>query len=233
MTIVVNDNLIPNFTAIAPICVGDTLAALPTTSTNGISGTWSPALNNQETTTYTFTPIEPQCATTSSLTIQVNQIEEPTGESFQLFFNNATIADIVISPTNVIWYSSLSDALSNINPLLSTTTLIFDTTYYAVNDNGECRSQPFAVYVNQYLGINTLDKSSLKIFPNPVNSNLQITYNNAIRSVEIYSTLGQLLISKNVSATSTSIDMSGLPSTLYLLKIKSENQTGIFKILKQ
>jgi surface protein len=233
MTIVVNENIVPIFATIAPICSGGTLAPLPTTSTNGITGNWSPALNNNATTTYIFTPNMGQCAITKTLTIAVNQIEELSGAPFQLFFENSTIADIVISPTNVIWYSSLSDALANQNPLLSTTLLIGNTTYYAVNDDGACRSQPFAVLVDQYLGINTLEKSFLKIYPNPVTSTLQITYNNAIRSVEIYSALGQLLISKNVNTTSTSVDMSSLPSTLYLLKIKSDNQTGTFKILKQ
>lgn len=37
------------------ICQGDDLV-LPTTSQDGIVGTWTPAPNNQETTTYTFTP---------------------------------------------------------------------------------------------------------------------------------------------------------------------------------
>jgi hypothetical protein len=43
--------LTPTFNTIAPICSGAILTALPTTSNNGISGTWSPALNNTATTT--------------------------------------------------------------------------------------------------------------------------------------------------------------------------------------
>ncbi|MDC1355588.1 hypothetical protein N8480_07985 [Flavobacteriaceae bacterium] len=56
----------PDFTPIDAICAGDLLAPLPTTSTNGITGTWSPALDNTITTEYTFTPdaIPVQCATT-------------------------------------------------------------------------------------------------------------------------------------------------------------------------
>ncbi|OYQ50786.1 T9SS type B sorting domain-containing protein, partial [Flavobacterium aurantiibacter] len=38
----------------------------------GITGTWSPALNNTATTTYTFTPAVGQCAATATLTIRVN-----------------------------------------------------------------------------------------------------------------------------------------------------------------
>ena len=72
LSITVNPNVIPTFTAVAPICYGDPLTALPTTSNNYITGTWSPALNNLATTTYTFTPTAGQCATTTTLTITVN-----------------------------------------------------------------------------------------------------------------------------------------------------------------
>ncbi|WP_174799806.1 beta strand repeat-containing protein, partial [Flavobacterium noncentrifugens] len=46
----------PAFAQVPPICSGAALSALPTTSTNGVTGTWSPALNNATTTQYTFTP---------------------------------------------------------------------------------------------------------------------------------------------------------------------------------
>ncbi len=62
----------PTFTPVAPICSGATLTALPTTSINGITGTWAPALNNTATTVYTFTPTAGQCATTATLIITVN-----------------------------------------------------------------------------------------------------------------------------------------------------------------
>ena len=72
ITIVVNPNIIPTFDSISPICSGITLPPLPTTSTNGITGSWSPALNNTVTTTYTFTPVAGQCASSSNITITVN-----------------------------------------------------------------------------------------------------------------------------------------------------------------
>ncbi|HAH24217.1 MAG TPA: hypothetical protein DCL77_10770, partial [Prolixibacteraceae bacterium] len=55
-----------------------TIAALPTTSTNGISGSWSPAINNTATTEYTFTPDEGQCATSVNITIDINDKIIPT-----------------------------------------------------------------------------------------------------------------------------------------------------------
>src|ERR1043165_8892156 len=76
--ITVNPNITPTFNPVAPICSGATLTALPTTSNNGITGTWAPALNNTATTTYTFTPTAGQCATPTTLTITVNPNITPT-----------------------------------------------------------------------------------------------------------------------------------------------------------
>ena len=55
------------------ICSGTKLNSLPLVSKNGIKGKWSPALNNQQTTTYTFTPNVGQCAVNNQFTITVNQ----------------------------------------------------------------------------------------------------------------------------------------------------------------
>ena len=52
------------------------IPALPTTSTNtpAITGTWSPAINNSATTTYTFTPSAGICATTQTMSIIISPI---------------------------------------------------------------------------------------------------------------------------------------------------------------
>ena len=76
LNLTVNPNLTPTFTAVADICYGGSLSALPTTSNNGITGTWLPALNNTATTEYTFTPTAGQCGTTTTLTITVNALPE-------------------------------------------------------------------------------------------------------------------------------------------------------------
>jgi gliding motility-associated-like protein len=81
--ITVTDSIVPTFTQVSAICSGDDLSELPKTSTNsvGISGTWSPALNNKDTTTYTFTPNPELCATKTTMTIAVNPLPTITGGS--------------------------------------------------------------------------------------------------------------------------------------------------------
>ena len=74
MTIAVLTQTTPLFTQVDPICIGSVLAPLPTTSNDNISGSWTPALNNSATTTYTFTPDPNQCADPTTMTIVVNPI---------------------------------------------------------------------------------------------------------------------------------------------------------------
>ena len=69
--------VIPTFNAIAPICAGQLLSPLPTTSTNSITGVWSPALDNTTTTPYTFTPTAGQCASITTLTITIKPKPSP------------------------------------------------------------------------------------------------------------------------------------------------------------
>ena len=131
VTVTVNPNIAPTFTQVTPICAGATLAALPTTSNNGYTGTWSPAMNNTATTTYTFTPTAGLCATTATMTITVNPLPlPPTGAITQTFCANIypTLQNIVVTPANVNWFSSLTSS----TPLPITTNLpVGSTTYYA------------------------------------------------------------------------------------------------------
>ena len=78
MTITVLTKVIPLFAQVDPICIGSTLIPLPTTSNGGITGVWSPSLNNLETTLYTFMPNPGQCADSTTMTIIINTINPLT-----------------------------------------------------------------------------------------------------------------------------------------------------------
>ena len=126
MTIVVNQKTTPTFNQVAPICEGDNLNALPTTSTNGFAGTWQPAMNNMATTTYTFTPNTGVCANTASMTIVVNQKVMPTFNQVAPVCYNENF-DLPILSTNSIsgvWFPS---------PNTTTT-----TNYIFTPNTGEC-----------------------------------------------------------------------------------------------
>ena len=80
-TITVDPNIPPVFTfgTSLTICAGGSVPALPSNSTNGISGSWSPAtVDNQNSATYTFTPTAGQCATITTFAVTVNPNITPT-----------------------------------------------------------------------------------------------------------------------------------------------------------
>ncbi|WP_162128350.1 T9SS type B sorting domain-containing protein [Flavobacterium phycosphaerae] len=127
-TITVSATNTPTFTAVAPICSGAPLAALPTTSNNGYTGTWSPALNNTATTLYTFTPTTGQCATTATLTITVNSATiTPTFTAVTPICSGGTLSPLPTTSNNGIT-GAWSPALNN------TAT----TTYTFTPNTGQC-----------------------------------------------------------------------------------------------
>ena len=70
-TISLTEIVYPNFGIVGPFCQG-TSYTLPTTSLNNIVGTWAPAtFNNQQTTTYTFTPNDTTCNQVVQLTVTI------------------------------------------------------------------------------------------------------------------------------------------------------------------
>jgi gliding motility-associated-like protein len=68
----------PHFDSIQPLCVGSSFV-LPTVSTNGINGTWSPSVVNTNSPglfNYIFTPLAGECATPTSVDILINESKE-------------------------------------------------------------------------------------------------------------------------------------------------------------
>ncbi|MBS1732953.1 MAG: gliding motility-associated C-terminal domain-containing protein, partial [Bacteroidetes bacterium] len=127
LTITVNPNVTPTFNPVAAICSGAALSPLPTTSLNGITGSWSPALNNTTTTTYTFTPTAGQCATTATLTITVNPNVTPTFNPVAAICSGAALSPL---PT-----TSLNGITGSWSPVLNNTTT---TTYTFTPTVGQC-----------------------------------------------------------------------------------------------
>ena len=109
----------PIFDAVPPICDGDPLADLPMTSLNGVTGTWTPAINNTATTTYTFTPDNP-CATTTTLEIEVIPLRFPQFSSVSPICEGDALAPLPMVSTDGIT-GTWTPALNN----LATTTYTF------------------------------------------------------------------------------------------------------------
>ena len=116
MTVIVSSTnaVTPTFTQISSICY-DASFSLPTTSNNGITGTWSPSLDSRNTTTYTFTPNQGQCALQVTMTVIVNP--NPTNNTISVLNTNCLDNSVYLttSATSLSGIASYQWQLNNSN----------------------------------------------------------------------------------------------------------------------
>ncbi|MGZ4012071.1 MAG: T9SS type B sorting domain-containing protein, partial [Flavisolibacter sp.] len=133
LTVTVNPNITPTFSigATLTICAGSPVPSLPTTSTNGITGTWNPSsVDNQNSATYTFTPSSGQCATTVNFAVTVNPIVTPT-------FSFGTSGSICAGATAPVLPTSSSNSVTGTwNPSIVDNQNT--ATYTFTPDAGQC-----------------------------------------------------------------------------------------------
>jgi gliding motility-associated-like protein len=157
--ITVTPNSVPTFTQIPPICFGSALSPLPNISLEGITGAWSPALNNTSTTTYTFTPDAGQCAANTTMTITVNPSPTVTATPSSQSICSGLVTGIALSSTPVgatfAWTVSQNNATgatsgngsSIAQTLTNSSTSVGSVTYTVTPSFGTCVGTPLDVVI--------------------------------------------------------------------------------------
>ena len=108
MTIMVDDEITPTFTQIGPLCESDPPVPLPTTSNNGVMGTWDvgatfdPTGQGGMNVTINFTPNAGECATTQTMTIMVEDEVTPMFDPIGPVCENAGPIPLPLVSTNGI-----------------------------------------------------------------------------------------------------------------------------------
>jgi hypothetical protein len=226
--------MVPLFATVAPICKDAVIAALPTTSINGIVGTWSPEMNNKQTTQYTFSPAEGQMAAKATMTIEVLTTSAPIGLTKQPFLVNKAMQDIEVVGSEVVWYHSEQDALADINPIAANEEVIAGNRYYAVQTISGCRStSALEVSITSVLSENSFELSQLKYYPNPVIDVLTFVNTSAITKIQLFDTVGKLILEVHPNSNITQLDMGRLASAMYIISIESQQRKEMIKILKR
>lgn len=175
---------------------------------------------------------------TETLVLTINTSATITGASTQIIpvtnLNDATLEDLVVSPSNVIWYASLAEALVPTNPLAVTTVLTSGATYYAVNITSGCPSTPFAVTATVTLATAGFDNANFRFYPNPTSGILTLAYSTNITQVSVYNLIGQLVLDRKTNLNEVQLDLSSLTSATYFVKvITEEGDSKVVKVIKQ
>ncbi|HSD15570.1 MAG TPA: M12 family metallo-peptidase [Flavobacterium sp.] len=82
------------------------------------------------------------------------------------------------------------------------------------------------------LGINENNYIDYSYYPNPTNGVVTINSKDMISNVMVYNVQGRLLFSGDVNNLTTQVDISGYASGTYFFKMKIDNQTVNFKVVK-
>jgi gliding motility-associated-like protein len=114
LTVTLIPRTVPTFAPIADFCSGTIAPMLPLISTNGINGTWNPAIiDNTISGQYIFTPDASECATTISVPVTVTQPVLPDFIDFAFCSGTTAPALSTVSPNGIsgTWLPATIDNL--------------------------------------------------------------------------------------------------------------------------
>ncbi|MDR6969424.1 gliding motility-associated-like protein [Flavobacterium arsenatis] len=126
LNVVISNSITPIFTIANTICSGSTAPSLPTTSNNGLTGTWSPAvISNTANGAYVFTPTAGQCGVPFTLNVTVTTTVAPTFAISNNFCNGSVVPVLPTTSNNGItgtWSPTAINNTTNGNYIFTPTT---------------------------------------------------------------------------------------------------------------
>ena len=146
------------------------------------------------------------------------------GYEYEVALDDAFV-DVVITGTTLELVTTL-------------TGLTYDTEYFwRVRGLNECSSgdyEEFRRFITEAeLATNDNQIESLMVYPNPTNALVTIESPvSTLERVSVYSITGVLLLDKEVSANTTTLDVSGFASGTYFVKATSKNASSVIQVLK-
>src|SRR5690554_330749 len=141
ISIIVVPNLVPTFNLPETICEGEVLPILPTTSIEGVEGTWNPTTVSNATSLYTFTPNATQCPIDAvDYTIEVKELPVPVITGPSTYCQGTTVS---LSTTQT--YAEYAWTTGSTAATITNTTAAFSPITVTVTDEFGCvgTSTPF------------------------------------------------------------------------------------------
>jgi PKD repeat protein len=210
------------------------------TASGATSYTWNPgALTGSAqtfspgaTTNYTVLGSNGTCTNTAVGTITVATPPSVSANLSSTLICTGDNATITLSGANN--YTTNPGNFTNSVIVVSPTV----TTTYSVTGVSVCTgSTSTTLAVSPCTGLeNAGAMLNMIVFPNPAKAEVNIQFSNTFSGkIELYNSLGQILISKNINAANSErLNLSGLPQGVYLLKTTADNKRGAYtRIIKE
>lgn len=211
----------------------------PNDSTPGILSTGTVADNSIEdlasNTTY-YVYVRAFCSgvwsdwaeAVSFTTLCPSDLPVPTAEATQTLEEGQTLAHLDVDGENLTWYAD-----EDLTTELEASTVATDqTTYYVSQTIDGCETEAIAITVEVTLSADSISTLSFKAFPNPVQNVLNVSSDKEITHIEVINMLGQTVLSKSFNTTQAQIDMSGLLSGNYFVRVTAGNTAQTLRVVK-
>jgi hypothetical protein len=159
----------------------------------------------------------------------------PTGSSNGIITTNDAGLNAIFNTYNVYYYEQLFPSSSS-NSSLRAYELMCDCNSFNLKAALDAYTTVIEVterleIISQALSTPEASFSNVNLYPNPVKNTLHISNATNLRSIEVYSVQGQLMLTQKNQFTT--VDMSSLKSGLYFVKlIDNANNSSTFKIVK-
>lgn len=120
--------------------------------------------------------------------------------------------------------------------------------YFGTNASGLATAQLAAISFQGYVGalllptgelvpasleVQNQNLENLKLFPNPVSDFLNLSNDSEISEINVFNLLGQKVLNLNPNALNSSIDMSKLSPSAYIVEVLSDSKKATFKVIKK
>lgn len=214
--VLITETIVPVFEVFGPYCVGSNIPPLPTTSLNGVPGSWFPTVNNLQTSVYYFTPAPGYCG------VMIAQ---------NVFIVNNLSPVIYLQGSDLIAPEGYESYLWSLNgiPIENATSNVL-----TVFQNGNYTLQVFdanGCFGSSSYQVNTLslDENELtfNVYPNPSNGivlvRAQLNSSNEKNELRIYNLLGDLVYETLLYNNLHEIDLSHLSNGVYYIKMNDNH----------
>jgi len=165
--------------------------------------------------------------------VTVNPLPEtPTGETNQSYSVESTIADLDITADGELtWYADpeLTEVLDPSEDLID------GTTYYVTQTIDGCESEPLAITVQSTVGIQNTIIEGFTFFPNPATNHITLVSEmHPVMSYRLTDLTGKVVKDDFVNGlTRLDIPVNSLTQGVYLLEIRTENNSATYKMMKR
>jgi len=123
---------------------------------------------------------------------------------------------------SLIQTSNTTDMVPGFGTYIYNVTTVYDEGESAFSNNFE---------IDFYFGIDEMQQIEARIYPNPANHRVIIETSEDIEQLTLHSIDGKNVMTVEQAGTEIQLDVSKLEAGLYLLKLRSSESIGVFKLL--